>query len=41
MPITLGNTPATPQDTSRTSGVNPSSAALSTVVTMHIDAASF
>ena len=41
MPMTLGATPATPQDTSRTSGVSPSSAAFSGVVTTHIDAASF
>ncbi len=41
MPITLGATPATPQDTSRTSGVSPNSAARSGVVTTHIEAASF
>ena len=41
MPITFGATPATPHETSRTSGVRPSSAAFSAVVTRHIDAASF
>ena len=39
--MTFGGTPATPQDTRRTSGVRPRSAAFSGVVTMHIDAASF
>lgn len=43
MPITSGppTPPADAHDTSRTSGVRPSSAAFSGVVTMHIDAASF
>ena len=41
MPITSGPTPAEPQDTNRTNGVRPSSAALSGVVTRHIEAASF
>ena len=41
IPITLGATPAVAHDTNRTSGLRPSSAARSAVVTKHMDAASF